>query len=140
MQDANIVANALATSYTDCHAKKVGLTPEGLRLACNDFKRVTRFGSKYGQGENPTDAWGNTVDWRALATWLGLEDWLNQHIAGQARLIQGQKSSQSVTQVSRRSRTKIENLTPLCMRETPKQHKSPVVVKQQQFQSIKMPQ
>jgi hypothetical protein len=140
LQDANTVASALATSYTDCHAKKSSLDSTSLTFACNDFKRVTRFGSKYGQGENPTDAWGNTVDWRALATWLGLEDWLDEHIAEQARLIRTQQSSPRVTQVSANSRQKLADITPMCMREEPKHRKLPIVAKQQQkFQSIKMP-
>jgi hypothetical protein len=85
--DANAVASRLATSYTDCRAKKIYLTPAGLTAACNDFKRVTRFGSKHGEGENPTDMWGNTVDWSVIAKWLGLEDWFNNYLTNQTRLI-----------------------------------------------------
>ncbi len=46
LQDANTVANALATSYTDCHANKTSLDPKSLTFACNDFKRVQRFSSR----------------------------------------------------------------------------------------------
>lgn len=49
LAEANMVANALAESYSDCGRKGVGLTKEGLNMARHDFQRVTEFGSTYGQ-------------------------------------------------------------------------------------------
>lgn len=49
LAQANIIANALAESYSDCGRKKVALTQQGLDMARYDFQRVTIFGSTYGQ-------------------------------------------------------------------------------------------
>ncbi|MCB9806688.1 LysM peptidoglycan-binding domain-containing protein [Candidatus Peribacteria bacterium] len=92
LQQANGIANHLATTYTRCNKAKTVLDIQSLRAARADFQSVTLFGSTHGEGENPVDAWGNTVDWTDLAKWLGLDVWLKEHIAAQTRHIHEQQT------------------------------------------------
>lgn len=101
---------------------------KSLRAACADFKRATIYASTHGEGENPVDAWGNTIDWSAIAEWLGLGGWFNEHIAQQTKIIREQGTA------SENNSTHFQ--TPRCMVED-----KPVVniQKQPSFQYILMP-
>lgn len=92
LQQANSIASNLATTYTRCNTAKTVLDIKSLRAARADFQSVTLYGSTHGEGENPVDAWGNTIDWTDLAKWLGLDGWLKNHIAAQTRHIHEQKT------------------------------------------------